>query len=541
MKRFIKSSIVAVAVLSTLATTNKVFAGQIRMVTSPEYYSEAIITNEGMTDDYNYVMDNVVTFDTTKSDVLIMVEGRFLDQAGIIKDGTTYVPADVVDYFDVKMSYDDKGYLTINDKEFDYGDKKPFILNDIVYVPVRAIAESLNKEVGFISKENDIVKVNNSIVWIENKTELDNAGYSVEEVKEWLKQQLYVNENFFVQNGNDEAFTKDSVENMEYVGQVGRYALFNSTKPILVDRENKIVYFYNVGNGYSSINKMIEDGAYIIPQMEDMIVKMPKELEGKYIIGAYSEDTVDDRGGAYFNVYEKSSYNVEPTQDYEEGYKYGKLFYVKQWNKEYSKNNNPIYAGDSYDLYRTKEHNYMLHFPSDFQGYEADETIKNNYMEVTYFIYNNQEAMKNSFAPNDKYILDDSIDEETKKAFYGEWEIKELAGLFTYMKDDEEYENMDSVIGKKITINDEVLENEDFGKYQYGDTVTTNPKYFIDGRYEDSGEFYQMWKLDIKSLNDESKFVSISSPTMNFLLVDDKRLFVIFPDQSACFELTRVK
>ncbi len=543
MKRFIKNFLVVLVFLSTVTTTNSVFAGQISFITSPEYYSEAIITNEGMSDDYNYVIDNVVNFDTKSSDVLIMINGRLTELRGILKNGTTYVPIEAVNYLNVKSSYDGKGNLTLNDVEFDFGDKKPFILDGVAYVPIRAIAESLDNEVGFVSKENDVAKMDNSIVWVDSSFEMNNAGYSVDEVKTWLKEQLYVNENFFVEIGNDEAFTKESVENMEYVGQVGRYALFDSTKPILVDMQNKKVYFYNVGNGYSSIVKMIDDGAYIIPQMENMIVKMPKELEGKYVIGAYNNDLSDDRGGAEFNVYEKSSYDVKTPIDDVDGYRYGKLFYVKQWNKEYSENNRPILAGASYDLYRTKNYNYMLHYPSDFQGYEADETIKNNYNETTNYLYENEDFMKTTFTPNDEFILDDTIDEKTKEAFYGEWKIKELAGLFTYMKDDEEYKNMDSVIGKTFTINDEVFSNDDLGKYQYGETLTKNPEYFIDGKYEDAIKFYDMWKLNIDTVDslDVENITTINGPTMNFVLVNNDKLFVIFPDQSACFELEKVK
>ncbi len=536
MKRFIKKSIVAVAILATAVPTSTIWANNVDFTSSPEYTSQASTNSEGMTDDYDYTIRNTTYFDTDGSRVLVMVDGMFRDVDGILKDGTTYVQLGILDYFDVTSSYEN-GVLTIDGKVFDYGDKTPFVDNMLTYVPVRVIADSLGREVGFVSKDTEVTKLNNSIVWIETASEMDNAGYSVEEVKEWLKEQLYVNENLFIEYGNFDHFTKESVENMEYVGQLGRYAVFNSTRPILVDMENKRVYFYHFGHDYSNIAKMIDDGAYLIPQMESMIMKLPEEFEGKYVIGAVSSDEVSDKGGLYFNVYEKESSKYTS----EDGFRYGTVFYVKQWDKEYSEKNPPFYAGGCFDLYRTMNHNYMLHTPSDVQGYEADETAINNYYELSRFVNDNHpEAMKNSFAPSDESILDNYIDDETKEAFYGEWEIKELAGLFTYMKDDSEYKNMDSIIGKTFMINDAVFKNEDLGEYQYGATETVDPLYFIDGRYDNPTDFYNAWKLDIEGLNEDDKITVINAPTMEFILVNDDRLFVIFPDESACFELTKI-
>ncbi len=535
MKKFIKMSLVGLAFLTAISATNYVYAKPVDFINSPEFESNASTNKDGMTDDFDYNLRGITYFDTDSSSVLIMIDGKICDVNGILKDGTTYVPLGIIDFLDVTSSYEN-GILTIDGKVFDYGDKKPFVDNLLTYVPVRAIAESLGKEVGFVSRGTDVTKLNNSIVWVETKSEMDNAGYSVEEVKEWLKEQLYVNENFFIEYGNSEPFTKESVENMEYVGQLGRYAVFNSIRPILIDMENKRVYFYYVGHGYGDVVKMIDDGAYLIPQMESMIMKLPKEYEGRYVIGAVSSDAVSDMGGLYFNVYD----NLSSEYTSEDDVRYGKVFYVKQWNKEYSENNPPIYAGWSFDLYKTKNHNYMFHLPSDVQGYEADENAISNYFELSNFIYENQEDMKNSFAPSDEFILDNTIDEETKEAFYGEWEIKELAGLFTHMKDDSEYKNMDSIIGKTFMINDAVFKNEDLGKYQYGATETVDPLYFIDGRYDNATDFYNAWKLDIEGLNEDDKISVINAPTMEFILVNDDRLFVIFADQSACFELTRI-
>ncbi len=399
MKQLIKLLVLA-TVLSMPAT---VYAEDREV--SPEFSSSVIVTDEGMTSDYTYTME-AGKVDVKADEAALMVKGEFLPYKGVVKNGTTFVPVRVIsESFGKEVKWNattqqvtiEDIVLTINQLTAKKGmdnvtlTQAPFVEKGVTYVPLRFIAESLDKEVGYVPKSYKYSNLQNSIVWVEDKELMNNNGYKAEEIIEWLKPQLYTNKNYFETHGNTDSFKKEGIESMEYLGQLGRYAVLDAhtDNDILVDMYTKSVYFYYSGNGYSGILLEIKDGEYFLYDL-DMSIKLPKEFEGKYYIGI-TEDSNEDRQAENVGLYHKAS------ADKEEGY--GLFFTIRKWDKEFSSTNPPLPYGGYYDLVSTPDSTYMLHYTTDLQAYQ-EEAILKEYFDLIDIVQDSNK-FRESFNPID--------------------------------------------------------------------------------------------------------------------------------------------
>ncbi|MFV0520256.1 MAG: copper amine oxidase N-terminal domain-containing protein [Lachnospirales bacterium] len=258
---------------------------------TPILNSQAIITEDGLTDDFLYKFDSG-SVNCKSDEVIIMVDGEFIPYIGIIKNNTTFVPVRAISETlgkEVKWNENtqevtiDDVVLTINNVNVKKGNEvielsaAPFILEGSTYVPLRFIAESFNATVGYVDKNNEVAKLNNSIVWVEEEDNLENAGLSEEDLKSWLQVELLGNDSLFYEIGNKGAINQSDIDNIEYVGQVGRYAVFNTIiYPFLVDVENEEIYAYNKGNGFSVIYDIEESFVF---SSDDKVVSSVEEYE----------------------------------------------------------------------------------------------------------------------------------------------------------------------------------------------------------------------------------------------------------------------
>ncbi len=469
-----KKLIPTLALATMLAIPCTAFA-ESKEVT-PEFNASVIINDDGMTDDYEYKMDDKAVVVKSKESAL-MVNGEFVPYKGVMQNGTTFVPVRVIsESFGKEVKWDEPTQqvtiedivLTINNKTAKDGAKDvklsqaPFVDGGVTYVPLRFIAESLDKEVGYVPKNYSKTTLHNSIVWVEDKEKMDNNGAKPEEIIKWLKPQLYVNKNYFEQVGNEEEFTKESIENMKYLGQLGRYAVFDSAREILVDMETKAVYFSTAGHGFSTIMLQIKDGAYYIYEL-DMILDLPDEIKGKYYIGPIKEYN----GVKRFTLIHKGS--ADKISDY------GLLGTVYGWDKEYSSHKTPIRAGLGLDLYSTADRNYMIQTTSDYQAYDSDEKIRSDY-DFVYEVVYTPETILTSYKPIEAEVIPlDYPYKATNEFFFGNWKVDKFLGFGEAYNDDTEQPNGYDIVGKEIVIDYTKLDTTSFNKYpqfQYNDDFT---------------------------------------------------------------------
>ncbi len=394
MKNLLRTTILS-AMLVFSATT--VYAEEF--YNNPTFYAENLISNEGLEENMNYLFEyrNVVV---SPKDVLIMVEGEFIPETGIVKNGTTFVTLRGVSEAlgqNVKWNSTTKEVtindtvLTINSKTAKVGGVEkqlanaPFIEHSFTYVPLRFVAENFDKEVGYVSTDDETMQMDNSFVWIEEKNLMDNAGYTEDEVVNYVKDLFEVNLDLLAMHGNADYFTTESIANTKYVKQVGRYALLDTTYPTLVDMKNKAIYFNYNGNAFSGIFQKYEDGALLIGEL-GISFKLPEIFDDKYLIGEIHDGHDEYYEG--FTVYHKASKEKLP--------EYGGMFDIYRLPPKYSQENPPRLAGTCYELLRTEEYVYMIQFPSGVEGYEGDEAIYKEYDELMTFATTQEEAMKNS-------------------------------------------------------------------------------------------------------------------------------------------------
>ncbi len=536
-------SMLTLATVLSLPFTSTAFAEENH---TPEVSISVITDEQGMTEDYTYTMDKGKV-DVLEKESALMVNGEFVPNKGVMKNGTTFVPVRVIsESFGKEVKWNDETQqvtiedivLTINNTTAKDGNadvkltQAPFVENGVTYVPLRFIAESLDKEVGYVPKNYKDATLHNSLVWVEDKELMDNNGYEPEEIIKWLKPQIYTNMDFFVQKGNEDAFTKENVENMTYVGQLGRYAVFNSAKPILVDMENKAVYFYNGGNGFGVIYPAIVDGEYYMYEL-DMAINLPDEIDGKYYIGEVQHLVESDV--YYFEIYHKGS--KDKNSDY------GLMGTVYRWGKEYSSHNRPIQAGNSFDLYSTKDYNYMFQTTSDYQAYESDAKIKEDFDFVTNILYDHQK-MSESVRPIEGEIIPlDYPYKATNEFFFGTWRVDEFLGFGEAYNDDTEQPNGYDIIGKEIILEVDNFDTTSFEKYPQFQYKTEYPNYeansfgFKNGEGVDFGTDENSQVIEIATFN-STEFEGNAETV--FYVIDDERMVMRVGDRT-WYELVKTK
>ncbi len=514
---------------------------------NPRFNATVIVNDvDGMTDDYEYTVPTG-TVDVKSKESALMVNGEFVPYKGVMKNGTTFVPVRVIsESFGKETKWNEATQqvtiedivLTINNATATEGAKSlklseaPYIENGVTYVPLRFIAENLDKEVGYIPKSYKNAILHNSIVWVEDKELMDNNSYKAEEIVKWIQPQMYVNKNFFEQEGNEANFTKESIESMKYLGQLGRYAVIDSARPVVVDMYTKSVYFYTAGHGHSGIHLVIKDGAYYIDEL-DITIKIPEEYKNKIYLGVINYD-YETRGANGIGLYHKGS------ADKEEGY--GLMATITKWSKDYSTHNNLILAGGSYDLFSTVNNNYMMRYTSDLQGYEADKKIIEDYFKTSEII-DNRELMREIVNPisTEKVPLDYPY-KATNEFFFGTWKVDKFLGFGEAYNDDTEQPNGYDIIGKEIVIGYENLDTSSFEKYPQ---FQTDEGYWS---YESNSFGFENGKGVDFGTNENSQIIEIlaspgyrtKSQEIVFYVIDDERMVMRVGDRT-WYELVKVK
>ncbi len=540
--------LVSVLVLTTMLALTCTVYGEESYPT-PEFNTTVIYNDvEGMTDDYTYTLEKG-TVDVASKESALMVNGEFVPNKGVMRNGTTFVPVRVISESfgkDVKWNEetqqvtikdDEDIVLTINSTTAKDGTtdvklaQAPFVEKGVTYVPLRFVAESLDKEVGYVPKSYENAYLHNSIVWVEDKDLMKNAGYEPKEIIKWLKPQIYANKNFFHPVGNEDYFTNEDVEKITYVGQLGRYAVFNSVKPILVDMEHKAVYFYNGGVGFAALFPAVVDGEYYIKEL-DMAIKLPKEIEGKYYIGEVQY--YEDRDLYYFEIYHKGSKDANKD--------YGLIGTVYQWGKEYSTHNPPIMAGADVDLYSTETYNYMFQTTSDYQGYEPNKKISDEYNVVQRIVCDNK-TIRASVRPIESTEIPlDYPYKATNEFFFGTWKVDKFLDFGKAFNDDTEQPNGYDIVGKEVVLEVGNFDTTSFDKYPQFQYKTEYPYYeansfgFENGDGVDFGTNVNSQVIEVLT----SYYGIKGNAQTVFYVIDHERLVMRVGDRT-WYELVKVK
>ncbi len=230
---------------------------------SPEFTCESY-TSEDTPYSLYHIKDSEVLL--KPEDALIMIDGDIKNFKGIIVDGTTFVPIRAIsENFDKKVDWNaETREVTIDNIKIKIGDTivkngstettlayAPFIIEDTTFVPLRFIAESFGKEVGFVKK--DKLKFDNSLVWIDDKENMTNDGKTTKEMSDWLNNEIDKYCQLIVNSEGKGMLTVTNYDDVKYVEQIGRYALFNYAYPVLVDMSKEQFYISEKGSNFSKL------------------------------------------------------------------------------------------------------------------------------------------------------------------------------------------------------------------------------------------------------------------------------------------------
>lgn len=293
------SSPVRIASSSNSITTSLASSNPSKSPT-PIYSAVAEIGKNGLTDNHIYTFSNG-SLNAAPGDCLLMLNGEFSDADVIIKSDHALVPVSVIRQAcgaDVNW-----GYQASNGSIFPYGsnsgssnmpliikiykadesidikmtvgqtkadvngktkvlDTPPVIENNTAYVPLRFICDCFGKVIGSLPAGRDVGDPKsakslafNSVVWVD-----DYAAKPTNATLTWLKAQMnqaltsLKNHRGTVlkdTDPNDPAFSQiaNDINHTYYVGNVGRYALYQGPYPTLVDVNSKTIYFRTVSSG----------------------------------------------------------------------------------------------------------------------------------------------------------------------------------------------------------------------------------------------------------------------------------------------------
>lgn len=245
-------------------------------IATPEYLCKGILSNDGLTDGLTYQFSSG-SGDYYPGDCLLMLNGRFMPYKVAIKNGASFVLMDAAAEAagtDIKWDNNtqqvtmhgndttivmtiDKVEVTVNGKPQTLS-VAPFINNGLVYVPLRFVAETMGKSVGYIPSFYAGVSSGNfiahrAVVWVDDPTMMNNDGKTQEQITRWLKDRLSKDEKLAHPEGNNDTFDEAGIAATSYIGQIGRYAYYKSVNPILVDMGNNSVYIVNLQNMYGAI------------------------------------------------------------------------------------------------------------------------------------------------------------------------------------------------------------------------------------------------------------------------------------------------
>ena len=266
----------------------------------PTYRSYLKFNENGLTNSRVYTFANG-SVDAAPGDCLLMLNGEFSDAHVIIKNNCALVPVSVIsEACEARVNW---GYQDDNGGIYPYGsdcnssnmpliieihnadesidikmtvgrptadvngktealDAPPFIENNTAYVPLCFVCDLFNKANGSLLAGRDAGDPRSakslafhSIVWVD-----DYAAKPTVDTLTWLKAQMDQAFTSLEKNSgavlkgtdpNDPSFSQlaDDINHTYYVGNVGRYALYQGPYPTLVDVNTKTIYFETVSSG----------------------------------------------------------------------------------------------------------------------------------------------------------------------------------------------------------------------------------------------------------------------------------------------------
>ena len=241
------------------------------------------IGENGLTDNHIYTFANG-SVDAAPGDCLLMLNGEFSDADVIVRNDCALVPASVIPQAcgaDVLWSFQTGNIIKIHNADGSINikmtvgqtsadvngktealDTPPIIENNTAYVPLRFVCDRFGKVLGSLPAGRDVSDPRhakslafNSIVWVD-----DYAAKPTEVTLTWLKAQmnqaltcLKNHRGTVLKNTppNDPAFSQiaNDINHTYYVGNVGRYALYQGPYPALVDVNSKTIYFFTISSG----------------------------------------------------------------------------------------------------------------------------------------------------------------------------------------------------------------------------------------------------------------------------------------------------
>jgi hypothetical protein len=259
----------------------------------PTYQAGPMTDTNGLTNNMIYFFANGEK-DAAPGESLLMINGEFTDAKVIIRNNRSLASIRVAaEAFGANVQWDGSTQtiriedgkneivmkigqteVTVNGKTVSL-DAAPIIDNGRTYVPLSFISDSLNKAVGYLpaGAQNTYKYLNasvdknaakglayNPIVWIDDPAKMNNSK-STDETLVWLKSQMKQGLNSLKSNIdtadrgnlkgkslNDPTFAQidNAINNTYYIGNVGRYELFQGPYVTLVDPNADIIYFYTM-------------------------------------------------------------------------------------------------------------------------------------------------------------------------------------------------------------------------------------------------------------------------------------------------------
>ena len=261
----------------------------------PTYSASGKSDPHGLTGNYIYKFADGEK-DAAPGDCLLMINGRFTNADVIIKNNRSFAPVRVVaEAFGATVMWDNESQTVsiasgsivismkigqpraiVNVKTVPL-DEPPIIINGLTYVPLRFISDYMNKTVGYLpagqgtgseylaavsNREAAKGLAYNPVVWIDDPVKT-NVGAPTDQTLPWLKAQMNrglrnLRNNIDTANngylkGTDPdspVFTQieNAISNAYYIGNVGRYAMYQGPYATLVDTATESVYFYTIAH-----------------------------------------------------------------------------------------------------------------------------------------------------------------------------------------------------------------------------------------------------------------------------------------------------
>jgi len=261
----------------------------------PTYTAAGKTDQNGLTDNYIYQFADGEK-DAAPGDCLLMINGQFTNADVIINNNRSFAPIRAVaEAFGANVRWNGdtqtvsiasgnnvitmrigqtKAVVNVESVPLD---APPVIVGGSTYVPLRFISESLNKTVGYLPASQrtsaeylDSIPDSgaakglayNPVVWIDDPIKTNNGNPSGDTLA-WLKTQMSqglaslknnINTadkgNLKGTDPNAPAFTQiqNNIDNAYYIGNAGRYAMYQGPYITLLDKETGGIYFYTMAH-----------------------------------------------------------------------------------------------------------------------------------------------------------------------------------------------------------------------------------------------------------------------------------------------------